>query len=131
MRDGEANKDCREVKESQCSYYNQKKYGVFMTFNTFEGARRLKENLKEICFWACDIDKGTKEEQFQRIKQLILKPNIIVESKNGFHCYWRAKDGTKENYQKIVKGIIKKLGADESAKGSVKFIIKTDAVRNI
>lgn len=118
MKDQEVEfKDCHEVKTfEECKQYNAKGYGVFMTFNTFVGERRLAENVTEICFWACDIDGGNKEEQLERINSLAIKPTIIIESCNGYHCYWAAKDGTVENYERIEKGIIKRLDADPKAK---------------
>lgn len=124
MKDAEnENKDCREVKTpAECKKYNQKGYGVFMTFNTFKGTRRLAENVTEICFWACDIDEGTKEEQMKRINALVIKPSIIIESKKGFHCYWKAKNATIKNYGKIEKGIIKKLNGDTHCKDPLRLL---------
>lgn len=111
-----------EIKENEQQSYNEKGYGIFMTFNSFEGERRKKENVTKICFWACDIDEGSKDEQLQRINALTIKPNIIVESKNGFHCYWKAKNGSKENYEKIEKGIIKKLNGDRHCKDPLRLL---------
>ena len=124
MRDADtANRDCKEVSTiAECREYNKKGYGVFMTFNTFEGKRRLAKNVTKICFWACDIDGGDKDKQLEKINKLVLRPSIIVESCNGFHCYWRAKDATIENYEKIERGIIKKLDADPAAKDPARLL---------
>ena len=43
-------------------------------------------------------------------------PTIIVESKNGYHCYWEAENATIEKYRDIECGIIKKLDADPACK---------------
>ena len=116
------NRGAFEIREDEQKFYNEQGYGIFMTFNSFAGERRKKENVTEICFWACDIDEGSKEEQLQRINALMIKPNIVVESKNGFHCYWKAKNATKENYETIEKGIIKKLNGDKHCKDPLRLL---------
>ena len=47
-------------------------------------------------------------------KRQALKPSIIVETKKGYHCYWRAINATFENYKEIERGLIKKLNADKA-----------------
>lgn len=104
---------CFEVSESEAHYWNDKNYGIYFTPNSFNGARK-EENLRKINFYFCDIDGGDKEEQMRRIRNTIT-PSVIVESKNGYHCYWKAKDATIEGFKEVERGIVKKLGADEHA----------------
>ena len=104
-----------KVRRSELEKYNKMGYGCFWTPNDFEGERKVK-NLKRINYWLADIDDGSKEEQMARINGLILKPSIIVETKKGYHCYWRAKDATLENYADIERGLIKQLNADKHCK---------------
>lgn len=123
MRDAEGvKKDCHEIKQTECAQYNKKHWGIFMTVNTFSGKNRRIENIEEICYWLCDIDDIPKEQQLRKIDSLAIKPNIIVESKRGFHCYWRAKNGTLENYERIERGIIKKLNGDAHCKDPVRLL---------
>ena len=96
--------------------FNKKGYGIFFTPNVFEGGRKI-ENLKEIRFWFADLDQKDKNEQLKIIKKLLLKPTTIIESKRGYHCYWKAISANICNFQDIMKGIIKKIGADEAVKG--------------
>jgi len=46
------------------------------------------------------------------ITRFPIRPSSIVESKNGYHCYWFAKDGTKENWPKICTYIAEELHGD-------------------
>ena len=109
------------VSEKEAKEYNLKNFGVFWSPNIEENEkRRIKENVKRIYWWYADLDQklsGGKEEQYQRIKALPCKPNWVVETKNGFHCYWKAKDGTKKNWDLIIRGIIVKLQSDPAVKG--------------
>ena len=103
------------VTMEQAKKLNQEGYGIFWTPNKFYGARKA-ENLAEIRFWLADIDAGTKEEQWARIESLPLRPSFIVETKKGYHCYWRAKNATIETYRDIECGLIKRLNADPACK---------------
>ncbi len=95
---------------------NKQHFAIFHTFNEIEGKQRLAKNVTKVNYWAADIDGGNKEEQLKLIDNQALKPSVIIESKNGYHTYYKAKNGTIENYHKIVSGIIDKLKADPSAK---------------
>lgn len=104
---------CFEVSESEAKYYNSKNYGIYFTPNDFDGARK-EENLIRINYYFCDIDGGDKAEQMERIHNTIT-PSMVIESKNGYHCYWKAKNATIEGFKRVEKGIVKKLHADEHA----------------
>lgn len=95
--------------------YNKQGFGVFFTPNDFNGTRKA-ENLVKINFWVADIDDGSKEEQMERINSLPIKPSTIVETKKGYHCYWKAEDATLDNYRDIELGLIEKLKADKHCK---------------
>ena len=109
------------IKLEEANRYNDLGYGIFHTPNDFDGARR-KENLIKINYWLADIDEGDKTEQYENILSLIYKPSKIIESKNGFHCYWKAKDATIANYTKIEQGIIQRLKADKGCKDVTRIL---------
>lgn len=110
-----------QIEYADIEKYNKAGYGIFHVVNSFEGARK-KENCTKINYWIADIDDGTKEEQMERINKLILKPSAIVETKKGFHCYWKSADGGLENYQRISKGIIEKIMADRACKDPLRLL---------
>ena len=92
--------------------YNNEGFGIYWTLNEFEGARK-KENLTRITHWFCDIDGGNKPEQMKKINSLLMPPSFIVETKNGYHCYWAVEsNATIENFERIERGIAEKLDAD-------------------
>jgi len=77
---------------------NEKGYGIFATVNNFNKLR--KENLvTKFNYYYVDIDGGAKEKQLQRIKAC-LTPSAIVESKNGYHVYWKCEEDLIEEYGK-------------------------------
>ena len=103
-----------EITYQEIQEHNKQGYGIYIIVNDFEGTRKA-ENLSKINYWYADIDEGTKEQQMLGIKALPLRPSIIIETKKGYHCYWKV-DGiaTKENFKDIAKGLIAKLNADKA-----------------
>lgn len=90
-------------------------YGIFITPNSFRGARSVA-NLTKINFWFAELDEGTKKQQERKIRKAPLLPSVVVESKNGFHAYWRAVDATLDTWKRIVRwGIVPALGGDVKA----------------
>jgi hypothetical protein len=100
---------------------NAEGYGIFHVVNDYEG-RRVVENLKRINYWYADLDTGTKEEQLERIAKH-LKPTRVVETKKGFHVYWKAIDATLGNWERIVKrGVVPALEADPRASDPLRLL---------
>lgn len=94
--------------------WNEKGYGIHWCPQVFKDGVRKTENLERIRYWLADIDNGDKDTMSRRIAQLPLDPTLVVETKRGFHVYWRAKDATAANYPIIEKGIAEFLCADGS-----------------
>lgn len=110
-----------EVSFESAKELNKEGYGIFFTPNQFKG-RRLKTNLVKIDYYIVDIDEGGKEKIWSDIEKLILRPSVIVESKRGYHLYWRVSDGTIKNYEKIENCIIAKLNGDKGAKDVTRLL---------
>lgn len=110
-----------EISYSEAQELNKQGYGIFICPNDFKGARR-KANLLRINFWIADIDEGTKQDMQFLISSLVLKPSIIIETKRGYHLYWRAINATPANYEAIERGLIKRLNADEGAKDYTRLL---------
>ena len=103
------------TRREDCAKFNTEGFGIFHTVNAFRGARRI-ENLVEIRAWAVDIDEGDKSAQRQRIESAPLIPSTVVESKNGYHCYWKAQDARPEHYSTIVSRIVEAVRGDRNAR---------------
>lgn len=106
--------------EKEARRLNDLGYGIFGTVNEFNSVRRESDLIK-LNFWYCEIDGGKKEKQIEAVKDFFL-PTLIVESKNGYHCYWRIKEDLIKKYglenallvyKEINKRIVKKIGADK------------------
>ncbi|NCD17779.1 MAG: hypothetical protein EOL91_10825 [Actinobacteria bacterium] len=117
MKDSEKSDGMIPITYNQAFHFNRIGYGIFFTPNKIEG-RRIADNVKRINYWFADMDEKTKPEQMNIIDKLLYKPSRIVESKRGYHLYWRSQDGTLDNFNKIMIGIIEKLGSDKSVKGA-------------
>lgn len=84
---------------------NQKWCWIFFSVNSMNGSARNKESVTNINAWVCEVDDKPKEEQMKLIWLCPLKPSLIVESQKSYHMYRFAKDGTKENWNKICWGL--------------------------
>ena len=102
------------IKLEDAKKLNEQGYGIHWMPQVFKDGVRKLENLVKINYWIADIDTGDKETMLRRIACLPVQPTHIVETKRGYHCYWRAKDATLTNYATIEKGISEALCADGS-----------------
>lgn len=96
---------------------NTNGYGVYFSFNRFPGKRRISD-CAGINAWAIDIDNKDCPKHIQqlRLQKSPLPPSFIVESKNGFHAYWLADNGTTELYSEIILRLIDWFDGDQNAK---------------
>ena len=102
------------VDEVRAKELNKQGYGIHWMPQVFKDNIRKMENLQKIRYWIADIDVGDKEKMLRRIASLPVVPTHIIETKRGYHCYWRAKDATLGNYATIEKGISEALFSDGS-----------------
>lgn len=93
---------------------NSDGYGIFSTPNQFKGARK-KENLVEIRAWYSDLDDGTKEEQYGRIKSFKYYPSLLVTTKRGYQSWYLAESAGLLHFDDIQKGLAKRLKGDLKA----------------
>jgi hypothetical protein len=97
--------------------WNSAGWGIFLTFNDFRDNIRRIDHCIKINTWLIDIDikpeSGlTKALAWKKINRSPLLPSMVNESKNGFHCYWFAKDATQENWKEIEQRLIARFDAD-------------------
>lgn len=103
-----------ETPKDQLEYWNEQCFGIFWTWNDYNGTRS-EENLTKINAWAVDIDGSDKESQFEIITKSPLIPSLVRESKNGFHVYFFAKTSSLKNFKKIMVGLQDTFSADRKA----------------
>lgn len=121
MKDKGEQKNISLISYNSLADYNFEQYGVFHTIHEFINQDRKNNSLKTILFWAIDIDAGTKTQMQNKISKG-LKPSYIVETAKGYHIYWKAKNGTKENYTNIMQSLIEYYGADKQAKDFARLL---------
>lgn len=110
-----------EVDYEKALILNKEGYGIFFTPNSFNG-KRQKKNISKINYWIVDIDEGNKNNMLEKIKNLILQPSMIVETKRGYHLYWKSLDATKEKYEEIENLLIVKMNGDKGVKDYTRLL---------
>jgi len=99
----------------EAKHWNSKGWGIFWPVNEFVGGRK-RENLQSLRFWYVEVDGSDKLSTFDKI-QAGLQPSMIIESRAGFHLYWRCKNASLENYKDILEfRLIPHYGGDLNAK---------------
>lgn len=83
------------------SSLNKQWAGIFFSVNWNDCESRLQKDVTHINAWITEIDHISKEDQMSMIDISPIKPSLIVESKNGYHLYWFAKEAKVENWRKI------------------------------
>jgi hypothetical protein len=110
------------VSEDEARRRNAEGFGVFFAVQEFSGARRI-ENLVRIRSWSVDIDGGDKEAQKALIESSPLVPSRVVETKNGYHVHFHAKDARPEHWQAIVlERLVPFFGADPRARDLARIL---------
>jgi len=90
--------------------------GIYFTPNSFPSGERKATLCTKVNAWIMESDDLTIEQQWENLDKSPIKPSFIISSKKSLHAYWLSKDGTIENYTKIVKGLIKHFKGDEACK---------------
>lgn len=109
------------IHKDEARDYNNRLYGIFQEVNSFNGPRS-NDNILYINYWYAEMDGGDKADQLNRIRQLQIYPSMVIESKNGYHIYFKAQDATKENYKTIQDGIGKQIGGDPQVRDLARIL---------
>ena len=65
-------------------------------------------------YFSTDIVDKYKEEQMRKLKSFHLKPNCIVSTRNGYHCYWFIRQPIDlETWNGIEKYLVDYFDADK------------------
>jgi len=80
----------KPINYSELDYYNSMGYAIYMTVNRMKNQIRDKNNIYHLDYFYVDVDKRPKIETLQIIAMSI-PPSRVVETKNGFHIYYKIK----------------------------------------
>jgi len=78
---------------------------VHFAINSISWDKRRWSNVSKINTRVAEMDKMSKEQQMRLIELSPIVPSLVVESKNGYHIYFYAKDWTKEKRKDIMRGV--------------------------
>ncbi len=102
-----------QVTPTRAAELNAQGYGIFWAVNLVKG-ERLAKNVTTVRAWFVEIDVADKEAQKNLLKTCPLIPSLVVETRKGYHVYWRAVAGTGvEDWYRIVRwGLVPYFGGD-------------------
>ena len=89
--------------------HNKSERGIFFVVNF--GGHDAK-SIKRINSHFVDLDKGTHEEQLERIQAFPLEPSLIVKTKHGFHAYWLMSQADISMFSHVQKQLVKQFDGD-------------------
>ena len=114
----------KNIKKEDLQAFNKEGYAITFTPNSQKDGKRGSKKTDAINAWFVDIDDKKdesgesvypKSEQYNRLlSKPGVHPSFIVESKNGYHAYFLARDAKVENFKKINQAIAKYYGGDTS-----------------
>lgn len=114
---------CFPVRRDEALDYNRQGFGIFHTVNNFKGPRQIP-NLTKINAWAVDMDgKDRTKEEMWKVIERGLQPTMIIETKSGFHVYWKAKDAIAAHWNAIMLDrLVPFYGADKNARDLARIL---------
>jgi hypothetical protein len=122
----------KSEKVKRCADYNVNGWGVFWSVNLPDSAMengktvRRSEFVKDsdINAWFVDIDTDSKDDSFLRILNSPIVPSKVIESKGGFHVYFKVKDktATVSNFKIIQKRLITLFAGDKKCTDIVRLL---------
>ena len=74
---------------------------MFFSVNSMIPGKREQSATTNINAWVAESDTLSKEDQMSLIESAPLRPSMVIESKNSYHIYYFAKDGTKDSWLEI------------------------------
>lgn len=94
--------------------------GVYFSVNKTDGRGAKAQNIVAVRSYYVDID-GVQDKApvLEKLITARLTPSAIVETKNGVHAYWFAKESGSVDfalYSRVQSGLIKAFDGDKSAK---------------
>ena len=99
-----------EQREEELKKLNNAGAGIYFTPNPCKGGRK-EENVVKIQWIYVDLDGGDKVSQMKRIVSSPIAPHIVVESKNGYHVYFKC-NASKIEFKSLVERLIFYFNAD-------------------
>lgn len=111
--------------------YNNRGWGVYWSVNlkddgVFGGKTERKSDLvvdADIRSWFVDIDNSNKEQVLGFVlKNSPVLPSTIVESRGGYHIYFKSSSASVDNFREIQTRLIEFYNGDVKCKDIVRLL---------
>lgn len=101
-----------------------KRVGLFFTPNPVSGDTHNDSDVSQFRYFFLDFDGGDKEKPFAWLEKMNLIPTFIVDTRNGFHAYFRLHSNTlsPEVWKDIQSLIVESSGADPKVKNPARLL---------
>ena len=98
--------------QEECNKLNKVGAGIFFSPNGFDSfAKRSEGACTKVNWWYVDIEGYAKSEQQEKIREFPLRPTMVIETKNGYHVYWKI-NGTSIHWHKVILNLIDFFSSD-------------------
>lgn len=106
---------------------NEKGYGIFWSINMLnEAEKRQVANLDNVLcrYNFIDLDSDNKNLDWIKILESPLVPSMVIETRSGFHVYWKNKDLGKDvaQFREIQKRLIEFFESDPMCKDALRLL---------
>ncbi|MZP30889.1 DEAD/DEAH box helicase family protein [Heliobacterium undosum] len=87
---------------------------IICQFVDIDAPNEIKKDKQAIKEWKMDV--------FLKINNHKIKPTLLIETKNGFHVYWKVKDADIKLFRDIQLRLIKEFDADPKCVNEVRLL---------
>lgn len=74
-------------------------------------------------YYSFDVVKGYKQKKLDELDRFIYKPSYVIETRNGFHCYWLVhSEATISQFKECEGRLISYFDADVQVKNPARLL---------
>ena len=100
--------------DEELKKHNMQERGIFMVVNS---GGQTDAEINRINAHFIEMDEGSFEEQYNKIKSFPVMPSMVIMTKKSLHTYWLMKDGAETSrFSDVQKALIKHFGGDPAIK---------------
>ncbi len=90
--------------------HNKRDRGVFFVVNT---GGNTDSEIQRINAQFTEMDEGSFEEQWAKVKAFKLEPSLVVKTRKSLHCYWLVKSASVDKFRTVQKGLVSQFNGDK------------------
>lgn len=121
-REGVTGAGLFDVSENEARDLNLKGFAILTPVNEIPSGFKL-EDVTRVKYWFCECDyKGGRKPELDLVLKQFIWPSKVVETKAGYHIYWKAKDASRERYRLVQDRLTYFYGGDKNARNINRFL---------